>query len=467
MLATNAFLPTKENNMKFVIIGAGSIAFTPAILAGFNIDQRYVGATIGLVDVNQEALDLVAAFATRVSNEMGMQWKIEASTDRRDVLKDADVVTTAIGVGGLTAWEMDVDVPYKHGIIQPVGDTSGPGGLGRALRHIPVLVEIAHDMERLCPNATLYNFTNPLTVITQAVNKLSKIKCIGLCIGVDLTWDHLCRVVGVEKAETSIVAGGINHCHWIYDFRIQGQDGMPVLRAAFDALDGNPAELEKLRKTYDALNKRPQEPHGSQPLCVGLFRQFGAYPGPGDGHVVEFYPQYLRAHIQNLEKFQGSAIRYVKESYPKLTAKMKAIASGQEPIDAEDFARELAWEHTQFIDIIASQQDNLGRQFFINIPNRGIITNLPAEAVVEIPVTVDAAGIHPYALGDLPLPLVPTLAHKIASLDLIIEAAMQGSREKAVNAMINDPHFSDMKLAHTVVNELIDAELAYLPRFRG
>lgn len=452
--------------MKIVIIGAGSIAFTPAILAGFSVDSRYKGATIGLVDINPEVLDLVSAFATRVSSELGMDWKIEASTNRVDVLPNADVVTTAIGVGGLHAWELDVDIPYKHGIIQPVGDTSGPGGLGRALRHIPVLVEIAWDMEKLCPHATLYNFTNPLTVLTQAVNKLSKIRCIGLCIGVDLTWDHLCRVVGVEKKDTSIIAGGINHCHWIYDFRIQGEDGMPILHAALDALDGNTAEMEKFRRIYEALNKRPQEPHGNQPLCTALFRHFGAYPGPGDGHVAEFFPQFIRSTIPNLEHFQGEAIRYVKVSYPKLTEKMKAIASGREPIEAEDFARELAWEHTQFLDILVSEQDNLGKTFFVNIPNQGIVTNLPQNAVVEVPAMVDAAGLHPFALGDLPLPIIPTLAHKLASLDLIIEAAMEGSRAKAVQAMINDPHFTDIRQAEAVVNELINAELDYLPRFR-
>src|SRR5690242_15514643 len=132
--------------MKIVIVGAGSIAFTPAILSGFCVDPRYKGATIGLVDVNPETLELIAAYTRRVSNDFSLGWTVEASINRRDVLKDADVVTASIGVGGLTAWEMDVDIPYKYGIIQPVGDTSGPGGLGRALRHIPVLVGIAKDM---------------------------------------------------------------------------------------------------------------------------------------------------------------------------------------------------------------------------------------------------------------------------------------------------------------------------------
>jgi alpha-galactosidase len=452
--------------MKVVIIGAGSVAFTPAILSGFSVDARYHGATIGLVDVNQQVLDLIARFAERVSEDLGLNWTIETSMNRREVLSGADVVTVSIGVGGTTAWDMDLDIPYKYGIVQPVGDTSGPGGLGRALRHTPILVGIGKDIEDHCPQATLYNFTNPLTVLTQAVNKLTKTRCIGLCIGVDLTWNHLCRVVGVDKQDTSILAGGINHCHWIYDFRIHGEDAMPMLRAALDALEGSPEELERFRQKYASVVKRPQEPGGKQPLCTTLFRQFGAYPGPGDGHVAEFYPQLMRPFIKNEKEYQGEAIHYVKKSYPELLQKMEAIAERRSPIEAESFAKELAWEHTQLLDIIVSEQDNLGETFFVNVPNRGIITNLPWDAVVEVPAVVDRSGLHPFALGDLPLPITPTLAHKVSSLDLIIEAAMEGSRLKAVQAMINDPHFTDISTADKVVNEIIDAELAYLPNFQ-
>jgi len=451
--------------MKIVIIGAGSIAFTPAILSGFSTDRRYHNATIGLVDVNEEILGLIRLFAERVSLELGLNWTIEASIERKDVLPGADLVTTAIGVGGLRAWELDVNIPYKFGIIQPVGDTSGPGGLARALRHIPIMVEIAQDMEKLCPSATLYNFTNPLTVLTQAVNTLTSIHCIGLCIGVDLTWNHLCRVVGVEKSETSILAGGINHCHWIYDFRIRGEDAMPILSAALDELEGKPQAMEKFRVQYKDVVKRPQEPIPGEPLCTALYRTFGAYPGPGDGHVGEFYPQLMKPMIHDVDQHQGAAIRYVKQSYPILTDKMRAIAMGDAEIDTEDFARELAWEHTQFLDIIVSHMDNLGKTFHINVPNRGIINNLPADSVVEIPARVDAAGIHPVVLGDLPKAVIPVLSHKLASLDLIIEAAVEGSQKKAVQALVNDPYCKDIHQAEQIVAELVKAHQQYLPRF--
>jgi alpha-galactosidase len=451
--------------MKIVIIGAGSVAFTPAILSGLGTDPRYRGAAIGLVDVDEAALGLIASFAARISRELQRDWHVEASTRRRDVLGGADVVTTSIGVGGLSAWRLDLDIPFKHGIVQPVGDTSGPGGLARALRHIPVHVEIAKDMEELCPEATLYNFSNPLTANTQAVNRHSRIRCIGLCIGPDLTWDHLCRVIGVERRETSAVIGGINHCHWVTDLRIHGEDAFPLLRATLDEREGKTAEADKLRAGFAGSVMRPPDPPKAQPLCTQLFRHFGAYPGPGDNHVAEFFPHLMTPLINKVEAYQGEAIRYVDESYPVLWKKMVDISQKGAPIDTEAFAKELAWEHTQFLDILVSGMDDLGQVFHVNIPNRGCIHNLPDGAVVEVPARVDRAGLHPFALGDLPAPIVPTLAHKVASLDLIIEAAMEGSREKAIQAYLNDPHANGVEAATRLVNELIDSQLQYLPRF--
>ena len=452
--------------MKIVIIGAGSVAFTPALLSGFSTDSHYNNATIGFVDVNEEALDLVMRFAKRVSQEMNLNWTVEGSTDRREVLGGADIVTTSIGVGGLDAWILDVDIPYKYGYIQPVGDTSGPGGLGRALRHIPVLVAIAQDMEKICPEATLYNFTNPLTVLTRAVNKLTRVKCIGLCIGPDLTWEHLCRVIGVEKKNTSAIIGGINHCHWILDFRLEGEEAFPILGARLNELEGSPEAMEQFRNKYHGLIKLPQEPNVGQPLCTALYHNFGVYPGPGDGHVAEFYPQLIRSLINNIDEFQGEAIVNVKRTYPPLTRKMREIAEGRAPIHDESFAKELSWEHTQLLDILISRLDNLGQTFYVNIPNRGSINNLPEDVVVEVPATVDKAGLHPFALGDIPQPILPTLIQKLSSLDLIIEAAIEGSRHKASQALINDPYTTDISAAEKCLNELINAELVYLPAFR-
>ena len=210
----------------------------------------------------------------------------------------------------------------------------------------------------------------------------------------------MCRVIGVEKRRTSAVIGGINHCHWITDFRLEGEDAFPILRARLDELEGSPEAMEAFRKKYKDIVSEPQEANAGQGLCATLFRLTGAYPGPGDGHVVEFYPQFIRWIGQ--ESWNASrehAIENVKKTYPPLTAKMKEIADGKAPIHDESFAKELAWEHTQLLDILVSWMDNKGETFFINIPNRGSINNMPAEAVVEVPATVDRAGSASFCFG--------------------------------------------------------------------
>lgn len=163
-----------------------------------------------------------------------------------------------------------------------------------------------------------------------------------------------------------------------------------------------------------------------------------------------------------MEEFQGETIRYVHQSYPVLTWKMVEIAKEGAPINTESFAKELAWEHTHLLDILVSQQDNLGQTFFFNIPNRGSVHNLPEGVVLEMSAMVDAAGLQTFALGDLPQAVVPTLAHKVASLDLINEAAMEGSRHKGVQAFINDPPCSDIQAGEGLVNASIDVEITCL-----
>jgi alpha-galactosidase len=273
-------------------------------------------------------------------------------------------------------------------------------------------------------------------------------------------------VVGVDVARTSSVIGGINHCHWVLRYTIDGEDGFPSLTAALDAADGDPQALARSRARAGDLPAASLPPGGGQPLCAALYRCFGAYPGPGDGHVGEFYPQLALATVSDHGAYHGHAIRNVRKTYPALSERMAEIAAGDAPIDASSFAEELAWEHTQLLDLMVAREDDLGEVFYVNVLNQGCVTNLPDDVVVEVPARVDAAGVHPVAIGELPVSVVPTLLHKVSSLDLIVEAALEGSREKAVQAFVNDPHCTDMAAGARLVDELIDAQLHLLPRFR-
>lgn len=454
--------------MKIVIIGAGSMAFAPALLGGFSRDRGYESATVGLVDLDEASLGVIERLTRRISDDRDLGWTVQASTDRLEALADADLVTTAIGVGGIEAFALDLEIPSQYGCVQAVGDTTGPGGLSRALRHVPVLVDIARDMEALCPRATLYNFTNPLTVLTQAVNQLTRIRCIGLCIGVDLTWRHICQVVGVPKRRTSVLAGGLNHCHWILDLQIDGESAFPVLDAALDEAEGDAASMSELRRRLDLADRHDDAHRDAEPLCEALYRRLGCYPGPGDWHVSEFFPQFIQSTPARRERFafDRAYLRHVRQAHPAMMEKMAEMADYRTPLDEAIFGGEIAWEHTQLLDILRAQVDDLGEIHYVNLPNRGYIHNLPDGTVVEVPARVDAEGLHPIALGDLPAPILPPLARQAASLDLIIQAAMEGSRTLAVQAFVHDSYCTDLELGRRLINELIDAQVAHLPAFR-
>src|SRR3954451_3927136 len=188
-------------DIKVVISGAGSTVFTPGLIADMVNSEHLHDASVALVDIDPLAVDVMTRLAQRMGRERGVALKIEGTTDRRKVLAGADFVTTTIAVGGVRGWEHDVRIPERYGIYQTVGDSVGPGGVFRALRHVPELVAIARDMEELCPDAWLFNYTNPLTALVRAVQKTTRVKCVGLCHGILTTRELIARDLGVPHQE--------------------------------------------------------------------------------------------------------------------------------------------------------------------------------------------------------------------------------------------------------------------------
>ena len=196
------------NDVKVVIIGAGSTVFTPGLITDLVSSELLRDATVALVDVKPAAVATMVRFAERVARERGAGLRVVGATDRRDVLPGATFVTTTIAVGGAAAWEQDVRIPERYGVFQTVGDSVGPGGLFRALRHVPELVAITRDMEELCPDAWLFNYTNPLSALVRAVHKTSAIRCVGLCHGILHTRALIARGLGVPPHDLNVVAAG-------------------------------------------------------------------------------------------------------------------------------------------------------------------------------------------------------------------------------------------------------------------
>lgn len=443
--------------MKIVIIGAGSTVFTPGLIADLTGSDYLKDATVALVDINPKAAATMARYAERVSRERGANLKIEHTTDRRDVLADADFVTVTIAVGGARAWERDVRIPEAHGVWQTVGDSVGPGGVFRALRHVPELVGIARDMEELCPNAWLFNYTNPLTPLVRAVHKATGIKAVGLCHGVLHTRAEIARELGLQPAELSVTVAGLNHLGWVLDLRHEGHDVYPRYRELVNGWLQDPPAAD------------PDNPyHGFQEVSARLMDLYGYYPSPGDRHVAEFFPFFLRQGEDNRLQYGTQTgldmTNTILASRDSRWDRIAAQATGESDLDARLFDE--AREGERVIAIIeAIMTDKPLTEMAVNVRNDGLIPNLPLDAVVEVPGLIDGRGVHGVAMGPLPEGIAGILAARARQQELMVDAALSGSRALALQAMLADPLVPSVEAAEAMLDDALTEHARFLPGF--
>jgi alpha-galactosidase len=445
---------------KVVLIGAGSTSFSPSVVADMARNPDLQDATLALVDVDPRILEVVTRIAHRIvhANDSGL--KIEASTDRRDALPGARFVITTFAVGGANAWDVDVEIPKRYGISMPVGDTVGPGGLSRALRHIPLLVDIGRDMERLCPDAHLFNYTNPLTVLVRAVRKATSIDAVGLCAGPELTRTQLADFMGIPHAEFEAHGAGVNHCFWLLDVRRNGEDVYPHARelARHPNWPSPPAE----DTLYHDLWPSP----GTKPFVVQLLDKLGFFPGPWDRHVTEFFPEFFPDGPMADERYglQSYPVRQIVEKKTAQRLYFDEQADERNPLDPE-LAHGRVGHSEEVVDVIASVVKNRRLRQFGNVPNRGLVPNLPAEAVVEVPLTFGSYGWRATQAGELPPSVLPWIARRVAAYELTVEAALTGSRQSALQALLADGWVKSTDNAGKLLDELLTAQAKYLPHF--
>ncbi|GAB4566322.1 MAG: alpha-glucosidase/alpha-galactosidase [Anaerolineae bacterium] len=431
---------------KLVLIGAGSAMFTQGLVADLILSGR--PWHLGLVDIDPQALEVAEKLTRRMLQAREADLIVEASTDRRDLLPDADVVVSTIGVGGRKAWELDITIPRKYGIFQPVGDTVMAGGVSRAMRMIPANVEIARDVARLCPHARFFNYSNPMTAICWAVRRATGADVIGLCIGTHEVYLDLAAFIGRPAEQVSYLAAGINHFTWIYDLRWQGQDAWPLVR--------------------DRLAEEPSHPFvANNPFAWSLFETYGAYPAVNDRHVVEFFPErfpegdyYGRGRL-GVDVFSIEAVIALGE---EIYQQMKAQALGEVPLD-ESILDRAPGEHAQLVDIVAAIEGDTREMFAANVPNRGAIPQLPDDAVLELSTVATARGLLPVQVPDFPDRLAAPLLRRIAAHELTVEAALSGDRRLFVEALLADGSVGDPSTAERLADELLRAHAKYLPQF--
>ncbi len=441
---------------KITIIGAGSVVFTRNLTSDILLIPELQGSTIALMDIDAGRLELARALVQRMVDERGLPARVEATLDRREALRGAAYVITTIQVGGLEAYVHDIEIPLKFGVSQCVGDTLGPGGVFRGLRTIPVLLDICRDMDELCaPGALLINYSNPMAINTWAVAAGSGRPYVGLCHSVQGTAEMLAGWLGYPMSEVRYKVAGINHQAWFLEFRHNGQDAYPALR-------------ERVR---DARL------HGDEPVRIELFQQFGYFVTESSGHASEYVPYYRKSPevvARDVQpKFKnphddwldfGGTGGYLHHCQRRLVDYLDQVheqIAGMRPLPTER-------THEYGAGIVAAMESDVPAVIYGNVANTGLITNLPVGCAVEVPCVVDANGIQPCYVGDLPPVLAGLNRSNINVQELAVKGGLAGDREMIVHAVMLDPLTAavcTMPQIRAMVGELFAAEAEWLPQF--
>ncbi len=438
-----------------VLIGAGSAMFTRGLIADLIRSGEEVD--LALVDIDPEALAVAEGLARKMVALAGAPITVRADVDRRRMLPDATAIICTVGVGGRRAWEQDVFIPRQYGIYQPVGDTIGPGGTSRALRMIPAMVAVAEDVLDLAPEALFFNYGNPMAPVCRAVHRATGAPLVGLCHGVNHVAAYLAEALGVEPARLAYTAAGLNHLTWFTEVRVDGRDAMPRLLEVAE-------ERGRVYPEEHAIDEALQNSPFSWRLCA----LFGAFPAVLDRHVVEFFPQFYAEG-----EYYGATLGIGAYSFEHTIARgdeiydaMRSAALSSAPLPP-DYLERVGGEHEQVVDIIDSIRRNAGRVYSVNLPNHGQVPNLPPEAIVESPAIADVTGLHPIDLPPLPAGVAGTLCGRIAWVETVVEAALEGDRDRVVQAMVLDGAAPSLDVAERLAEDLIEAQRAYLPQFHA
>lgn len=435
---------------QIAIIGAGSHVFAQAMIRDSLSFPALQDSTFRLMDIDPEPLGYMETIATKIIEQGDHPAEVLATTDRREALEGADYVIVSVLVGGREPITWEIDIPLKYGVDQCIGDTMGPGGIFRAMRTIPVMVDIARDMEELCPDALMLNYTNPMSMLCQSVRKSSDVRLVGLCHSVQGAHRELARIIGEDPGECSSWTAGINHTAWVLRYEHRGRDVYDRIRRA-----ANENEEWCQRNT----------------VRVEMLRQLGYYVTESSGHNSEYNP-WFRKRDDLLEEYAGQGFNgetgYIKQLYS--TERADYIGSLREKAEQEEYALERGHEYGSYI-INAVTTDQPFR-FNGTVGNEGLIANLPAGCSVEVPIYADGTGLHPCRVGDLPPQLAALNNMQVNSTSMAVDACLEGDREKLVHSLMYDPLTAAvLSLAEIreMAEEMFEKEMreGLLPTFEG
>ena len=424
---------------RIALIGAGSVEFTRILLADLSDFPELAEATVVLHDIDPERLETAERIAVATNAATGAAFRVEAHLDRRAALEGAEFVVNEIQVGGLAATLRDFEIPKSFGLRQTIGDTLGVGGIFRALRTIPVLLAIASDIVEVCPDATLLNYTNPMAMLMWALSEGSPLRrAVGLCHSVQNTHELLAEIVGVPVGEIDFSTAGVNHQAFVLRFARDGESLYPALDAAIEA-------------DPEGLGRR---------VRVEMYRQLGYFPTESSEHSAEYLPWFM-SHDSEIERYRIPVDEYVRRSRENIAEyeQLKGRLQAGEPLEVMREG-ELA---PRYIHSIVTGRERIE---YGNVPNDGLIGELPEGSCVEVPCRIDADGIHPLPAPPLP-PQCAALNRTFLNVaELTVRAALEGRRDRLYQAVLLDPNAGatlTIAQVHEMVDLLIDAHGDLLP----
>ena len=458
---------------KITFLGAGSSVFAKNVLGDcLQTDclREYEYALFDIDPVRLEESYMMLSNINRNSN--GGRAKIVKYTDRKESLRGAKYVVNAIQVGGYEPCTVtDFEIPKKYGLRQTIGDTNGIGGIFRALRTIPVMLDFSKDMEEVCPDALFINYTNPMSMLTLAMNRATPIQTIGLCHSHQECVPMLLGRLKLPKDGLNYKIAGINHMAWLLEITRYGEDYYPIIKQhalngpIYDPFD----ELRELHPEYaDMLNGTVAQTHSPDDhddmVRFELMKQFGYYVTESSEHSSEYYPYFIRkTHPELIDRFNIPL-----DEYPRRCVMQAKRWKDQ----AEKLIHNESLTHTRSNEYAASIIEALetGKDFSFggNVMNNGLITNLPNDCCVEVTCLANAGGIQPCHIGDLPHQLAALNMRQISVHQLAVDAALTGKKEYIYQAALLDPHASaDLSIdeIRSLVDDLIEAHGDWLPEY--
>jgi alpha-galactosidase len=441
---------------KIALIGAGSVEFTRELCNDFMLTPSMQESTISLMDIDPKKLQLAKQAVQAIVDQRGLEAQVEATLDLRESVKNANYVIAIFQQGGMAAYALDIEIPRKYGVEQCIGDTLGPGGIFRALRTFPVMLELCRTMDEVAPDALLLNYVNPMAANCMAVDRASRRPFVGLCHSVQGTSEMLARWINVPYDEIHFLCAGINHQAFFLEFRRGSQDLYPLIREAVEQ----------------------PEIAGKEPVRIDLLKHFGYFVTESSGHASEYVP-YFRKSPEMVEKelvprftsdenewfdYGRTGGYFQKHRIYQESARdeFEAIAKGEMELPSGR-SREYC-SH-----IIEAIETHRPIRINGNVPNHSLIDNLPYGCCVEVPCLVDSNGIQPTHIKRYPPQLAGLNRTNINVQELMVEAAVTGNVEAVYHAAMLDPLTASactLPQIHQMVTEMLEKQTQWLPQFK-